>query len=64
MLPVAGKDATKKFHKYHRKAILPKHKPQLLVGILVPDTRVEIPEKAVQETKSGGGLFKKFGKLF
>jgi hypothetical protein len=34
MQAVAGKDATKKFKRYHRDAILNKYKAELLVGIL------------------------------
>jgi cytochrome b involved in lipid metabolism len=31
---VAGKDATKKFDKYHRRALLELHKPKLRIGVL------------------------------
>ncbi|PGH11988.1 hypothetical protein AJ79_04575 [Helicocarpus griseus UAMH5409] len=34
LLGVAGNDATKKFHKYHRQSILDKYKSGLVVGTL------------------------------
>lgn len=37
MQGVAGQDATKKFKKYHREAILNKYKDELLVGRLDAD---------------------------
>jgi len=36
MAGVAGKDATKKYDKYHRRAILDQYKPRLRVGTLDP----------------------------
>lgn len=37
MAGVAGKDATKKFDKYHRRGILEKYKKNLKVGTLAKD---------------------------
>jgi hypothetical protein len=34
---VAGKDATKKFDKYHRRGILERYKPSLAIGALAVD---------------------------
>ena len=46
MQGVAGKDATKKFKKYHRDAILNKYKEELQVGSLDADA-------AEKPTRSG-----------
>lgn len=37
MAGVAGKDATKKFDKFHRRGLLESHKPKLLIGTIVAD---------------------------
>ncbi|KAI3317571.1 cytochrome b5-like heme/steroid binding domain-containing protein [Xylariaceae sp. AK1471] len=34
LIGVAGKDATKKFDKYHRRALLNQYKPKLCIGVL------------------------------
>ncbi|KAH8668538.1 cytochrome b5-like heme/steroid binding domain-containing protein [Xylariales sp. PMI_506] len=49
---VAGKDATKKFDKYHRRGLLQKYKKDLVIGVI----GLEQPREA-QKT----GLFGKFG---
>ncbi|ETS75387.1 hypothetical protein PFICI_12331 [Pestalotiopsis fici W106-1] len=46
MAGVAGKDATKKFDKYHRRGILEKYKKDFKIGILAT-------EPLGQETRSG-----------
>lgn len=51
MAGVAGKDATKKFDKYHRRGILEKYKQDLCIGMLVADRTVVGPRK---------GLFSRF----
>ena len=56
MQGVAGQDATKKFKKYHREAILNKYKDELLVGRLDADM-VEKPK--VGSTFSLGFLRRK-----
>ncbi|EQL37893.1 acyl-CoA dehydrogenase [Blastomyces gilchristii SLH14081] len=50
LLSVAGGDATKKFHKYHRRGILSKYKGTLLIGA------VQEPQ---QTRKSIFGLLKR-----
>jgi hypothetical protein len=52
MAGVAGKDATKKYDKYHRRAILDQYKPKLRVGILDASEAVNGPKK---------GLFQRLG---
>lgn len=39
LLGVSGKDATKKFWKYHRGSILNRYKERLQVGVLCPESR-------------------------
>ena len=52
MAGVAGKDATKKYDKYHRRAILDQYKPKLHVGTLVASEAANGPKK---------GLFQRLG---
>jgi cytochrome b involved in lipid metabolism len=39
MAGVAGKDATKKFDKYHRRGILERYKKDLQIGTVSPDAQ-------------------------
>lgn len=52
MYGVAGKDATKKFDKYHRRALLESYKPIFRIGIVGQDDAASATKK---------GLFKKMG---
>ena len=52
MSGVAGKDATKKFDKYHRRALLDRYKADLRVGVL------EFPEAMTNSRRS---FFQKVG---
>jgi hypothetical protein len=47
MAGVAGKDATKKFDKYHRRGLLESHKPRLLIGTIAPDQVVPEVKKGI-----------------
>lgn len=46
MMGVAGKDATKKFDKYHRRALLDTYRPKLRIGKLGDVRAVEKPKKS------------------
>ncbi|KAI1815078.1 cytochrome b5-like heme/steroid binding domain-containing protein [Poronia punctata] len=52
---VAGKDATKKFDKYHRRAILERYKPRLQIGIVDNDAAAESGRKKLFGRFSFGG---------
>jgi len=41
MSSLAGKDATKKFDKYHRRALLNQYKPRLSIGTVTLDANVK-----------------------
>ena len=53
---VAGKDATKKFDKYHRRYLLEKYKPELRIGVIGSDQAA-----AGAGSKPKRGFLGKFG---